>query len=359
MGARGLLYMSINQIATPLDSATLETKEQYQTYFKIVTHAFDELVTIMAKLKICSPLEANFVKQYCELLTYSLEAFRIKYLYDKDEKMRIDLTESGFPNYLEFRYLYNDLELKHDHISKLPKTEVLKAEFLETLMKHKQPISERKLEQASSIIYYSSVQPEFIFKKFVQGKILPTTSENEGEYLVSWSFYDVILNRPFVCFMYFDLEKVAIEDYKQQIYEVLEEMADRNIDLDMIAYAVDKKLQKLHPKKFKKIDLGPLHSVFAKDELVVTHTVLKAIASKALDLSAFALSLQMDETISTGTFSEGNFFNKQQLQVWSPTKVNTYLMAPHRVIQVFYDNIPEALHLLTEEPIEVPAVKLD
>ena len=350
--------MSINQIVTPLDSATLETKEQYKVYFKIVTHAFNELVIVMAKLKICSPLEANFVKQYCELLTYSLEAFRIKYLYDEDEKMRIDLTESGFPNYLEFRYLYNDLELKKDHISRLPKAEELKAEFLETLLKNKQPIADRKLEQAASIIYYTSVQPEFIFKKFVQGKILHTVGNEAGEYVVSWSFYDVTNNRPYICFMYFEIEKGTLEEHKQHIYEVLEETADRNISLDMMAYAIDKKLAKILPKKFKKIDLGPLHSVFAKDELVVTHALLKAIASKTLDLSAFALSLRMDETTSTGNFTEGGFFSKQHLQVWSPTKVNTYLMAPHRMIQVFYDNIPEALHLLTKEPVEITPLKL-
>ena len=85
---------------------------------------------------------------------------------------------------------------------------------------------------------------------------------------------------------------------------------------------------------------------------------MEAIIKKTLDLSAFAVSLRMDETVSTGDFAEGNFFSKQYLQVWAPTKVSTYLLAPHRVIQVFYDNIPEALHELTQEPIEISAIKL-
>lgn len=351
--------MSINQIVTPLDSAVLETKEQYSVYFKIVTHAFEELVVSIAEKKICSDLEATFVKQYCELMTYSLEAFRIKYLYDDEEKMRIDLTESGFPNYLEFRYLFNDLELRQQHIDKLPKIEDVKAEFLETLLKNKQPISERKLQQAASIIYYSSVKQQYIFKRFVQGKILEAGEGAGAQYVVSWAFYDVTHNRPFVCFMYFDLHKEKIGDYRQKIYGVLEASADRNMNLDMMAYAIDKKLPDLRPKILRKLDLGPLHNVFAKDELIVTHAVLQAIVKKTLDLSAFALSLRIDETVSTGNFAEGGFFSKQYLQVWAPTTTNTYLFAPHRVIQVFYDNIPEALHLLTKEPIEVPALKLD
>ncbi len=351
--------MSINQIVTPLDSAVLETQEQYAVYFKIVTHAFSELVNTIVKENICTELESTFVQQYCKLFTYSLEAFRIKYLFDHEEKMRIDLTESGFPNFLEFRYLVNDLELKQQYIAKLPKIKDIKSEFLETLLKSKLPISEQKLQQAASIIYYSSVDQQYIFKRFVKGKILDVADKEAGQFLVSWAFYDVTSNRPYICFMYFDLHKETLEDYKEKIYDVLENTADRNMNMEMMAYAIDKKLPNLWPRCLRKLDLGPLHSIFAKDELLVTHAVLKAIAEKTLDLSAFALSMGIAETRSTGNFNEGSFFSKQQLQVWAPSTAHSYLFAPHRVLQVFYDNIPEALHTLTQEPFEIPALKLD
>ncbi len=350
--------MSINQIVTPLDSAVLETKEQYKVYFKIVAHAFDALVSSLEKENICTDAETTFVKQYCELLTYSLEAFRIKYLFDDDEKMRIDLTESGFPNYLEFRYLYNDLELKQEHVSKLPDVSKVKEEFLETLLKEKRPINDRKLHQAASVIYYSSVEKQFIYKRFVQGKILPVMGL-DTEYMVSWSFFDVTSNRPFICFMYFNLFKEKVDDVKGDIYAVLESTADRDMDIDMMAYAIDKKLPYVFPKRVKKIDLGPLHSVFAKDELEVTHVILKAIVEKTFDLSAYAISLRIDEAISTSEFKEGNFFNKQILQVWEKSKPKNYLFCPHRVMQAMYDNIPETINALTGNPIEIPSLKLE
>lgn len=349
--------MSINQITTPLDSAVLETKEQYKVYFKIVAHAFNELVNSIENENICTDAETTFIKQYCELLTYSLEAFRVKYLFDDDEKMRIDLTESGLPNYLEFRYLYNDLELKQEHVSKLPEISKLKSEFLETLLKEKQPINDRKLHQAASVVYYSSVEKKFIYKRFVQGKILPVMGL-DAAHMVSWSFYDVTANRPFICFMYFDLHKEKVADVKQEIYSVLEKTADRNIDVDMMAYAIDKKLPYVFPKRIKKIDLGPLHSVFAKDELEITHVILKAIVEKVFDLSAYAISLRVEEAISTSEFKEGNFFNKQVLQVWEKSKPKHYLLCPHRVMQSLYDNIPETINSLTGNPIEIPSLKL-
>ena len=272
--------------------------------------------------------------------------------------MKIDLTESGFPNYLEFRYLVNDLELKNEHIRKLPKIDVLREEFLESLLKYKTPVSRQKLEQAASIIYYTSVDARYIFKRFVQGKIQRIENNSEAPYLVSWSFYDVTYNRPFVCFMYFDLNKTSVEEYTQEIYEVLEKVADRDMKMDMMAYAIDKKLPKLMPKKLRKIDLGPIHSVFAKDELMVTHCILQGIVNKVLKLSSHAISLTVEDIVSSGNFTEGSFFSKQHLQIWDTQKAQNYLFCPHRVMQLLYDRIPDHLNTLTQEPIEIPDLTL-
>ncbi|MCH9661660.1 MAG: hypothetical protein K0U54_12210 [Bacteroidetes bacterium] len=350
--------MPINQIVTPLDSAVLENKEQYSAYFKIVQHAFRELINGMTTHELCNPLEISFFKQYGELLLYSLEAFRVKYLYDDEEKMKVDLTESGFPNYLEFRYLINDLALKQEHMDRLPDPSKLKTEFLESLLKYKEPISKRKLEQAASIVYYTSVEKNYIFRRFIQGKIVKIENNPEAPYLISWAFYDVTHNRPFICFMYFDLHKTDIEEYTEKIYEVLEKTADRNVNLDMMAYAIDKKLPKILPKKLRKLDVGPLHNVFAKDELEMTHIILEGIINKNLKLSAHAIKLKIDEIVSTGNFTEGNFFSKQEFQVWEAKKQERYVFTTHRVIQLLYDKIPESINTLTKEPIEIPELTL-
>lgn len=349
--------MSINQIVTPLDSAVLETREQYEVYFKLVTHAFNELVDSLHEKDICSDQEITYLKQYCELLVYSLEAFRIKYLYDEEEKMKIDLTESGYPNYLEFRYLINDLALRNEHIKKLPPVESLKNDFLESLLKYKEPIAKDKLQKAASIVYYTTVEERLIFKRFVQGKVIDINTK-EAQYLTSWSFYDVTYNRPFICFLYFDLYKEKLEDYKEKIYGVLETVADRKMPADMMAFAIDKKLSKMWPKRLRIVDLGPLHTIFAKDELVVTHALLKAMSNKTLDLSAYAMSFTIDEAQSVGTIEEGGFFSTTYLQNWEVKRPKKYVFTSHRVIQLLYDNIPEHINTLTEDPIEIAALTL-
>lgn len=344
-------------IVTPLDSAVLDSKEQYVFYHKMIDFTLKELVVAVQANGLCKSQEVQLFKQYCDLLLYSIETMRVKYMYDDEENMKVDLTDSGFPNYLEFRYLFNDLGLREEFLGKLTPIADLKAEFLDTLMRKKQPISKRKLFQAASIVYYSSAKKEYIFNRFVQGKILRNPEGNEGDYLVSWSFYDVTHNRPFMCFMYFNYNGTEVMDYKDRIYKVLKNVADRDMNLDTMAYAIDKRLPKLLPKRIKRVDLGPIHNVFAKDKNEMTHAILEGIAKKTISIEAFAISLKIDELNSESEFKEGGFFNKQTFQKWDKVFKQTYILAPHRIIQLLYNKTPELIHTLTQPPIEVAGLK--
>jgi hypothetical protein len=274
-------------------------------------------------------------------------------MYDEEDNMKIDLTDSGFPNYLEFRYLFNDLSLREEYLSKLTDIDVLKQEFLDTLMRKKQPIKKSRLFQAASIVYYSNVKQEYIFNRFIQGKIVAAPEGVKAPYMTSWSFYDVSLNRPFVCFMYFDYKGKDPSKNKAQIYEALRLTADRKMPLDSMAYAIDRKLADLYPKHIKRIDLGPLHNVFAKDKNEITHALLEGIGNKDISLESYAFSLKIDEVFSGSEFKEGSFFSKQILQNWSEVVRQSYVLAPHRIIQMLYNKIPDSINHLAKPPIQM------
>ncbi|RED45408.1 hypothetical protein [Winogradskyella eximia] len=346
-------------IVTPLDSAILDSKEQYVFYHKMIDFTLKELIYAVQEKQILNQQEVLLFKQYSDLLLYSIEAMRVKYMYDDEENMKVDLTDSGFPNYLEFRYLFNDLELREEYLGKLTNTDVLKEEFLDTLMRKKEPIPKRKLFQAASIVYYTSAKKEYIFNRFVQGKILPAPEGSEEEYLVSWSFYDVSHNRPYICYMYFDYDGKNVEDYKDEIYSILKNAADRDMNLDTMAYAIDKRLPKVFPKRIRRVDLGPLHNVFAKDENKVTHTILQSIANKEIPLESYAISFKIDELKSGSEFKEGSFFSKQTFQRWDAIFRQRYVFAPHRIIQLLYNKTPEIMNKLALAPIQISELKMD
>ncbi|MEM5566299.1 hypothetical protein WNY78_14350 [Psychroserpens sp. AS72] len=339
-------------IVTPLDSAILDSKEQYVFYHKMVDFSLKELIVAVQQKQILEEKEILLFKQYSDLLLYSIEAMRVKYMYDDEENMKVDLTDSGFPNYLEFRYLFNDLELRDDYLGKLTDVNVLKEEFLDTLLRKKEPIAKRKLFQASSIVYYTSAKKEYIFNRFVQGKIIEAPQDSPGEYMVSWSFYDVSHNRPFICYMYFNYDGNPTKD-REEIYYALKTVADREMAMDTMAYGIDKRVPNMFPKLIKRVDLGPIHNVFAKDENKVTHAILQGIAEKAIPLESYAISFKIDEVSSKSEFKEGSFFSKQTFQKWDAIFRQRYVFAPHRIIQLLYNKTPEIMNKLAKAPIQI------
>jgi hypothetical protein len=86
--------------------------------------------------------------------------------------------------------------------------------------------------------------------------------------------------------------------------------------------------------------------------------VLEGIVNKVLDLSTYAVSLTIDDLVSTGKITEGSLFNRQHMQIWDSHKPKKYVFCSHRLIQLLYDRIPEEIHKLEKEPIEIPALKI-
>ena len=134
---------------------------------------------------------------------------------------------------------------------------------------------------------------------------------------------------------------------------MLKNTSDRKMALDTMAYAIDKRLPKVLPKLIKRVDLGPIHNVFAKDENQLTHVILEGIAKKNIPLESYAISFKIDELSSIGEFKEGSFFNKKIFQKWANPHRQRYVLAPHRIIQLLYNKTPEIIDDLEQEPIEV------
>jgi hypothetical protein len=130
------------------------------------------------------------------------------------------------------------------------------------------------------------------------------------------------------------------------------------MNLDTMAYAIDKRLPKVFPKRIKRIDLGPIHNVFAKDENDITHAILEGIAKKTIPLEAYAISFESEELSSQSEFKEGGFFSKQLFQKWGTVFKQRYVFAPHRIIQLLYNKAPDLINTLEIPPIEVADLKV-
>ena len=211
----------------------------------------------------------------------------------------------------------------------------------------------------SDSVKLRSTYHEYFSEKEVKGKIINAPKDFDTDLMISWSFYDVSHNRPFICFMYFNYDGNRINDYKDEIYDVLKMTSDRDMSLDTMAYTIDRKLPKVSPKLIKRIDLGPIHNVFAKDENEVTHAILEGIGKKEIPLESYAISFKINEVKSKSEFKEGGFFSKQILQKWDEVFKQRYVFAPHRIIQLLYNKTPDIMNKLAKPPIQIAELKIE
>jgi len=342
--------LELQAIPTEFDNAMLESDDQYAEYFKIVNHALTNFLNHSQEMideDALTVMETKITKQYCLLLLNTLGAMRLRYLHDEDNSLHLDMTLSGFPNFNEMRYIVNDLEAKETRLQDFPEELELKEHILQHIMKRKEHVPKRLLHKASLFKYYSSIDADNLFHRFTQGKIVQGV---DSDRIVSWSFYDISANRTFLCFLHFDITEKEIDT--QALYTSIQKHGYRLTPLEVMANQIDVDIPNLKPKMLKCLDMGPLFSTFAKDEHEITHTLLEGIKNKELSPNAFALKVRVDVLKATGEreVKKENFLYErtQILQTYTianremgSTYHHEYVFAPHRVLQLLSDKLPE------------------
>ena len=86
-----------------LDRIRFETNDEYVNYFNFIKEAFNQLIDSLKSRTNDNPIEIAILKEFLQKYLNSIELLRFKYLFEEEDKMAIDLTDSSFPNYLEFK----------------------------------------------------------------------------------------------------------------------------------------------------------------------------------------------------------------------------------------------------------------
>lgn len=356
--------MDISEIITPEDSVKLESKQQYQFYFDLVQHAMSTLVEGTRRLHNdqISQQETEFVRLSAERLLYTLDALELRYLHIDENTMEIDVTDSGFPNSSALRFLANEISfLEKGAAAKIEEVDPLIDRFIEKLMVKKEHISGEEIAQTAFSLFHKRTDKTKLFDMFVFGAVRPSELR-DYDFVVYWMNYDVIINRPYLSMMYFDIAATNTGQRKydeQEIVHAIKNTVPASTAKSVI-YDIDKNVEEIVPKLFKRIDMGPLASIFTRDDRKVSLALREGIKNKTLPIDAFALELKMEQVISTGEVETGgifSFINKKKIQNWSAPESFAFLMAPHLVIQYLYNNHGDLLKDLTKHPIDVEAIK--
>lgn len=250
------------------DFATLQGDDEYTRYFQLLSRVFTRLSTFYRAQTEFNDVETNEIEGYLARYLATIEMLRIKYAYPgaTARPLWIDLSESGFPNFMEFRNLETDLEIRKERLRLLPPAALLKGKILDHLMiEHVDPLG--IVSTYAEFLYFNMLAPERVFLPFVPGAILPCIAKART-YLVSWGSVDVTTNRPFVTFMQFeqDADEPPLEEegvHRTQFMECIRAEGSGGSGVSPLrvsAAAIDQAMETIHPKIVKRICLGPLYT---------------------------------------------------------------------------------------------------
>lgn len=214
--------------------------------------------------------EAIHVQKFTRQLLNSISALELKYAFANEEArpLLIDITESGFPNHVEFFELETELKNKTSQLRELHSLTILKLALVDELVQGNSHPQEQ-LNKLSLRMYLESLEEGELFLPFQHGPITPREkSEREDPEVKGWniafSCFDFATNRPYLNFLTFDTSTQKAFEPGSAAYEeflrVLAQEGARAPDVGILAMTLDEALEFVHPKVLKRLCIGPLYS---------------------------------------------------------------------------------------------------
>lgn len=353
------LFGDISRLEDNPNFAILSDKDEYGQYFRLLRQAF----TILTKWyeKIGADFESKTVANALIRLLNTAEALRLKYTYDLEHFLKVDLTESGFPNYLEIEAVSNDYLRKDEILPTLPTLSTLIRMLLDHLFKYRED-SAGLLCRLSQRSYLTALTADKIFFPFTPGELVcqkERTKNGARQYIFTWFTFDFRTNLPFVYIMTFeqDAREEALEDRGsawKEFSEAIFAEGSRASQLRLVAEGIDNRLTYIHPKVIKRICLGPIYAGFLMDNYQDNsdkwQQAFKSLIEKTQCDDGFVMLLTDEILFSKGEVKVGSIFNSKVRQVFHVPEddlecyvrgisvVHRYALLPHCLWQEAANN---------------------
>ncbi len=314
--------------------------------------------------------QIELIAVYLRRLAWTFDALSYKYLMaghlsqHLPDQLDIDKVESGFPVYRELMQMAVDRAQIDRHLDRLPSAEQLRRQIVDHILRERTP--PRRLQYAmSQRVYYERLakgdlflaqnDPEIIWLGNVKGNY-------RRRYLVHWGVYDSARNLPMLYLMILeDTGKTALGHDERRWPAVQNHLVAQSISelkLLTIARGFDADFPDIHPKLFRRIQIGPMRSnAFTRQSGLLAEVLAEADAPPGLD---WALSWTVEsliskrtETRSTGLFSsvDTEVYDIDHLDPEAVdagvTALERGLILPHRAYQV----------LMHREPAGIPGLQ--
>jgi hypothetical protein len=306
-------------------------------------------------------MDSDVLEGYVRAIAATFKALSLKYLVSGrldgigQKHLTIDLHESGFPIFQELVTMANDTAQAARHLDGMPDVAKLKDEMIRQIVGER--VVPTRLQYAmSQRLYYEALQKGGLYfpQMHPQAQWIADVSGGRRGYLVHWGVYDSQLNVPVIYLMeVVDSGRKALPlDERRWPAAQAHLMAQSvgGLKLITIAKGFDTDFDDLHPKRLRRLHLGPMYSsAFTLQTGPIREVLDEAKSPKGED---WALAWTMEELESERVEVEKGWFSDIEREVFKldpfsgrgvetgATRVTRSLILPQRPFQVLAEKDP-------------------
>jgi hypothetical protein len=353
--------------ATPLtdDHAELHDTEVVRRYFAKFDAITGHLAKVAAELEtdgVLSRLDARVIGTYIARINRTFQTLGYRYLMSGRlegplaGRMTFDRHESGFPVAQEVLVMANDAQQAARHLAELPTEPELKDAMIRQIVGDL-TIPTRLQFTLSQRLYYESLRQggQFWARNDADLQWLGETLHRKS-WLLHWAVYDTQTNLPVIYLM--NLEDSGGTPLPRdgsrwsQVQAHLMAQSFDGLKLLTIANGFDADFNDLHPKRLRRIHIGPMYShSFTLQSGPISDVLASAHAEPGSDWALVwtieELLSEREETVKTGWFSSAERqifaqgpFGNQGLADNGATSLTRMVMMPERPFQALAEKNP-------------------
>ncbi|QYX57896.1 hypothetical protein K1T73_05775 [Roseovarius sp. SCSIO 43702] len=248
----------------------LHASRRYFTRFERIMGHLPRVAALMQARGDLDPHEIEVLTTYVQQLGYTFRALSMKYLLVGRDTGRpvaplsMDVVESGFPVFNELMIMANDAHQAAQHLENMPDSDALKRRMIEEIVGRRE-IPTRLQFAMSQRLYYEELARGELFwaRNDPRGKVLDATP-GRLRYLLHWAVYDSQVNLPTIYLMEVeDTGGTALGRDTTRWPEVQAHLMGQalgGLKLVTIARAFDRDFDDLHPKRLRRLHIGPMYS---------------------------------------------------------------------------------------------------
>jgi len=273
-----------------------------------------------------APSDSEILVGYAQAIAASFKALSLKYLIagritgPAQRHLTIDLHESGFPIYQELVTMANDAAQAAPQLAAMAPADEMKDRMVREIVGARRvpldlqyALSQRLYFEALSAggLFFPAMHPELIG--------LGETDRRRRAFRLHWAVYDSQLNVPVVYVL--ELEDSGRQALAQdggrlaRLNAHLMAQSTGGLKLVTIARGLDSDFDDLHPKRLRRIHLGPMYSsAFTLQSGPIREVLEEARADAGND---WALAWTIEELESARVEVEKGWFSETERQVFA------------------------------------------